>query len=156
MNFSRALQRGFTLPELLVAGALVGVMIVVAALLAHPRDYSPEKRNAERWAAISLQMQVMKAYASKEGALPEVISGEQRLIGSEEGMVDLCPALVPGYMKELPYDPSVGAMLAEATCLEDDVRYITGFTIKKAADNSVTIAAPAAEGGEEISLTRQF
>ena len=69
-------------------------------------------------------------------------------IGSWTGVVDICGDVVPTYLASLPMDPGSGTGTA---CTGN---YNTGYTITKGAANRFTVAAPSAEDGAVISVTR--
>ena len=135
---------------------VVGLLILTSLFVAHPIDYAPVRRDATRWAAIAQQMQLLDRYVRRNGQLPDLLTKDELPIGSEDGMIDLCPYLVPGITDELPYDPKEGVDLSGQGCLSQDSAYATGFSISKTADDKVTITAPYAETGEKISLTTDF
>jgi|GEM_PF-383468 len=63
--------------------------------------------------------------------------------------VDLCSALVPNYMAAIPMDPSA------SSGTQCTATYNTGYTIiSSATGNRYTIAAPSAENGATVSVTR--
>jgi prepilin-type N-terminal cleavage/methylation domain-containing protein len=68
--------------------------------------------------------------------------------------VDLCSDLTPTFIADLPMDPSAAAPTGGSTpCAAGVSAYDTGYTITE-ANNRFTIAAPKAEGGATISVTR--
>ncbi len=69
-------------------------------------------------------------------------------IGSWTGVndVDLCADVVPTFLAAMPVDPKTGS----GTCSGS---YATGYTIS-ASNGRFTIAAPSAEDGATISVTR--
>ncbi len=68
--------------------------------------------------------------------------------------VDLCSALTPTYLADLPTDPKTGTVTGGSTpCGAGTTAYGTGYTIS-AASGRFTIAAPAAEDSATISVTR--
>ena len=68
------------------------------------------------------------------------------------GNIDLCPALVTSYLAALPVDPLTNNGTPVSTC---NATYVAGYTIQvSAADNRVTVTAPAAELSQVISVTR--
>ncbi|MBC7581925.1 type II secretion system protein [Aeromicrobium sp.] len=68
------------------------------------------------------------------------------VISAWTGRVDLCANVVPTYLANLPMDPSS----ADTACAPT---YNSGYTIAR-ANGRFTIAAPSAEGGAVISVTR--
>ncbi|MBC7581929.1 type II secretion system protein [Aeromicrobium sp.] len=65
--------------------------------------------------------------------------------------IDLCSALVPTFIAALPMDPSP-TVSSGAQCA---LTFNTGYTIlSNAAGNRYTVAAPGAEAGATISITR--
>ncbi len=67
-------------------------------------------------------------------------------IASWSGRVDVCDDVVPTYLANLPMDPAS----TDTACATN---YNSGYTIAK-ANGRFTIAAPGAEGGATISVTR--
>lgn len=131
-------------------------MLFVALKVAHPRNFDVQRRNAERWTAVAQHMQALNGYVAAKGELPSAITEETLEIGSDEGMVNLCPVLVPEFAEELVYDPLFGSIETEGGCQAEDALYATGIAVAKTEDNTVTVSAPDAEGDEKISLTRKF
>lgn len=69
--------------------------------------------------------------------------------------VDLCANLVPAFLADLPMDPGASAPTGGSTpCDTDTTAYDTGYTISKTSADRFTVAAPDAEGGATISVTR--
>jgi prepilin-type N-terminal cleavage/methylation domain-containing protein len=68
--------------------------------------------------------------------------------------VDLCSDLTPTYLADLPTDPKTGTVTDGSTpCAAGTTAYDTGYTIT-ATSGRFTVAAPAAEDGQTISVTR--
>jgi prepilin-type N-terminal cleavage/methylation domain-containing protein len=68
--------------------------------------------------------------------------------------VNLCSSLAPTFLADLPTDPKTGVVTGGATpCASGTTAYDTGYTIA-ATSGRFTIAAPAAEDGQTISVTR--
>lgn len=148
-------QKGFTMPELLVVGGVFTVLVMVSVLLIHPDDYTPEQRDAERLTETAQLMQAFNKYVAEHNSLPGGLTEEQKTLGSEEGMLYYCPELVPKYLKDLPWDPLGGGSYNEVLCHPTDPMFTTGYTIQLKG-SALTIAAPAAELGEKISITRTY
>lgn len=69
-------------------------------------------------------------------------------ITGSTGTVNLCSDVVPTYLAALPMDPSASGTSCPATA-----SFGTGYTIS-ASSGRFTVAAPNAEGGSTISVTR--
>jgi prepilin-type N-terminal cleavage/methylation domain-containing protein len=69
-------------------------------------------------------------------------------IGSWSLRADVCSDLVPTYLANLPKDPAggVGTMCSGT--------YDSGYTLTQSTGNRFTVAAPSAEDGASISVTR--
>jgi len=150
-------QRGFTVLELIVVLFLCSGLIALSLWAAHPKDYSASSRNAARWTDVAHLMQGLRRYTTaNNGNLPGGITDKAVQIGNAPKMLDLCKAFVPVYMKDIPLDPENGGQYAIGDCrgkATSPGRYVTGYTIKRAADGTITIAAPSAENNEDISLS---
>lgn len=150
-------NEGFTLVEILVVIGVIAVLLAVALIAINPNQHFIDSRNAQRQNNVTAIMDAIYAYqAANEGSLPEALQGEietPTIIGDDdtEGEIDLCSALVPAYIADLPGDPESGETQGD-TCADGD--YSTGYTILKSESNRFTIAAPDAEGDATISITR--
>lgn len=148
-------QGGFTIPELLVAIVLVVVMGGSAIFLLRTNDTQVEIRTAQRKYDVALIVQALNAYHGDNGRLPDGITTDFRAIASDE--LNLCEALVPDYLSDIPYDPSEGMVTQEGDCRTDDQQYTTGYSIKKNADGTeVTVVATTSENDTVISLSKQY
>ncbi len=68
--------------------------------------------------------------------------------------INMCPDLAPTFLADLPTDPKTGTVSGGATpCAAGTTAYNTGYTIAS-SNGRFTIAAPAAEDGATISVTR--
>jgi prepilin-type N-terminal cleavage/methylation domain-containing protein len=68
------------------------------------------------------------------------------VISGWSGRVNICADVVPTYLANLPMDPAAAGTACAAT-------YDSGYTILR-SNGRFTIAAPSAEGGATISVTR--
>ncbi len=150
-------QSGFTVLELIVTLFLCSLLIVVSLWIAHPKDVSASRRNAARWTDVSHLMQALRRYAAdNNGNLPGGLTSKATQIGDAPNMLDLCKAFVPTYMKDVPLDPDNGGQYAINDCrgtATSPGKYVTGYTIQRSADGTVTIAAPSAENKAHISVS---
>ncbi|HSX29227.1 MAG TPA: type II secretion system protein [Candidatus Saccharimonadales bacterium] len=153
MQYARSRERGFTLIELLAVIALVIACTGASALFLKPKDYSSEANNAKRWTDVSQIAQALKAYGRDNGKMPDGITLKSQVIGSDEanGAVNLCSALVPKYLKQIPLDPG-GIRINEKSCTGKDADYVAGYAVARYVDGSVVVSAPIAEHQEQISI----
>ena len=71
-----------------------------------------------------------------------------------DSAINLCTDLTPAYIADLPTDPTTGSVTPSGTpCAAGTTAYSTGYTITQ-TNGRFTIAAPGAEGGATISVTR--
>lgn len=92
-------------------------------------------------------MAIQQYAADNNGALPAGITSSAQAIS--DTAADICSDLVPTYIAALPVDPTTG------TAFTDCTEYATGYTVTtSAANNRVTVAAPGAERGVVIGVTR--
>ncbi len=147
-------QRGFTLLELLVVGALFAVLAVLAIVFIRPMDYEPVRRDAERQAGAAHIAHAIKAYARDNGKLPDGVTEELALIGRHEEMLDLCPALEPKYSPGLPVDPA--ARIAGTSCENTGQPFVTGYAVQATGDRKFEVTAPLVEGKVEVLVESEY
>jgi prepilin-type N-terminal cleavage/methylation domain-containing protein len=149
-------ERGFTLPELLVTVGVLLLLTLGSFLLLRQKDPDPLLRDAQRWLDMGRLAQALDRYVKDHGSLPAGIADKDKTIGTESDEVNLCPDLVPHYLKDLPYDPLLGGKLVDnKPCTAKDNPYTSSYTIRKTKDDTVTIGAPVAET-EAISFSFKF
>lgn len=146
--------RGFTLVELLVVLGIISVLIVAVFITQNPKFQFAETRNAERFLAITAIRNAIDAnttanngnFTCTAGPIPE----SPTLIESRDDGYNILPCLVPTYLETLPIDPhAIDIYLKSAT------EYRTGFIISRdPVGGTITIAAPHAELGRTVSVTR--
>jgi type II secretory pathway pseudopilin PulG len=137
---------GFTLPELLIAGVVLLAMMAGSLFLLHSKDYTSLAHNAQRGTDVARLMQAVNAYAHDHHALPPGITTDEQPIGSASDETNLCPALLPAYIKIMPVEPLLDGAQPSSDCNKSGKTYVTGYAIHKSADGkSVTIRAPLSE-----------
>jgi prepilin-type N-terminal cleavage/methylation domain-containing protein len=154
-------QGGFTLIELLVVIGILAILLAITLIAINPSQHFQGARNAQRQSDVVAILDAIYEYeAANKGNLPASVNslGSSATVIGEGGSgdVNLCTDLAPTYIADLPTDPSSGTITGGATpCASGTTAYDTGYTIEKSASsNRITIAAPSAEGGETISVTR--
>lgn len=149
-------QRGFTFPELITVSVVAVLLLLVVTALLRPAQYETPLHNAARRTDIARIAKALQKYKAETGSFPVAIPTTVTGIGSGQ-MFDACPILVPRFIDDIPRDPDTGAKFyqmeaTEEPCTTRDVEYASGYTIVRAADGAVTLAAPSAQG-ETIELT---
>ena len=144
----------------MVVAVVCGLLVTVLIFL-HPKDTSVVERNAQRQLDTAHLMQVLKRYTADNGNLPSGITDKPVIIGSQSDEINLCKTFVPKYLKDMPYDPGTGGELNVAQssltdCTDENSFYSTSYTIQRAKDGTVTIAAPDAENKQKISISYKF
>jgi prepilin-type N-terminal cleavage/methylation domain-containing protein len=146
-------RQGFTLIEILIVIGLIAVLAGVLVVALNPARQFAQARNAQRYNNVDTIMGSIinnmtdnrGLFTCAAGAMPATAT----VMASGAGNYDIGPCLVPTYASQLPTDPS-----ATGAQWTSSANYNTGYTVALGADGRITIAAPAAELGETIDLTR--
>lgn len=148
-------QKGFTLIELIVVIGMLTILFAIVLVAVNPGRQFQASRNTARRNDVNALLNAVHQYAAdNNGNLPAVLDATTRTIqnGTGAGLADLCATLTTSskYLSALPQDPNSnnGAPITSCTT------YNTGYTITKAATGLVTVAAPSAEDGVTISISR--
>lgn len=159
-------QNGFTLIEILVVIGILAILLAIVLIAINPQRQFQQANNTQRQSDVNAILNAIQAYAAQnKGVLPKgagdiaISSTTAQTINSTVGPnnIDLCEALVPLYIADLPVDPTGGSQLpANSICTDSGATYNTGYTvIVSTAGNRVTVSAPTTEGGgAPISITR--
>lgn len=138
-------KKGFTLLEILLVVAAIGILASIVILAINPSKQLGDTRNAQRQADINAILNATYQYMLDEGEFPASVTNVPTEICAEEpcdGLIDLFLLTTNNkYLTGLPEDPAATGNG-------------TGYTIVKTASNNITVAAPEAENGKTISLTR--
>ena len=147
-NFKFQINKGFTLFELLIVIAIIGVMATVLVVVMKPGTQLAKARDIRRETDLIAILGSVYQYTSEHsGDLPDTDGNAATsnfptaatCVGSDLGCFDLAAAgetgdeMVPVYMAAIPEDPKTG------------VAGNTGYTIYVDANGRLYAAAPGAE-----------
>jgi hypothetical protein len=133
--------------------AILAILAAIVIVAINPAKQLADARNAQRLSDVYAILSSVHQYAvDNEGAYPpaltETLQEICRTDGQCTGMADVSVLTdAEKYMVSMPRDPLCGST---PSCGENG----TGYTIGLSAHGRVTVSAPAAEGGEVITITR--
>lgn len=148
-------RKGFTLIEVLLVIGLIAILAAIVIIAINPARQFSQARNTQRSSDVNAILNAIHqnmidnkgAWTCAAGNIPTTTATN---MGSATGTgdYDICACLVDLYLPELPYDPVTGSYT-------DCTSYDTDYTIIQSYPGGrVTIAAPSAELGQTISVTR--
>ena len=160
-------QNGFTLIELLVVIGILSILLAITLIAINPTKHFQGARNTSRQSDVTAILDAIYQYESQNsGTLPGTlgtitVGTPYALASSGTNFIDLCQItsgsaiLVPNNLADLPSDPSQTTPKTPAnTNCRSTTAYNTGYTITRTTSNRFTVAAPLAENGATISVTR--
>lgn len=159
-SFLRAKRtKGFTLIELLVVIGVLTVLLAIVLVAVNPARQFSQANDTQRRSDVNAILNAIHQYgADNKGTLPTGIDTTVKTITSTAGAanVDLCTALVPKYLADIPIDPTTGTESpANSVCTDVGATYGSGYTVTKNANNRVTVTAtPEITPPATISVTR--
>ena len=148
-------KSGFTLLEILLVVAAIGILAGIVILALNPGKQLAETRNAQRQADVNTILNAVYQYAiDNDGTIPSTIPTGTSCSGSTStqeichtttctGLVDLAVLTdLETYLVDIPTDPQ-GASTNGA-----------GYHILQSSNDRVTVCAPDAELSATIEVTR--
>lgn len=147
--------KGFTLLEILLVVAAIGILAGIVILAVNPGKQLGETRNAQRRADVNTILNAVYQYSiDNNGAVPTSIPASTtcatpatneicKTSGTCTSLVDLAALTASEkYLVGIPTDPSASTTNG------------TGYRIAKSTNGRITVCAPGAEQGATISVTR--
>lgn len=146
---------GFTLIEVLLVISLLAILTAVTIIAINPAYHLAKSRDAERSTDVYTLLTAVHQYAvDHDGSYPDILDTTSREICKTDsvsctGLYDLS-VLTTGqeYLVSIPQDPR-----CESDGLFCSVNGV-GYFIQMTSGGKITVSAPYAEVGDEISVTR--
>lgn len=144
-------RQGFTLIEILVVIGILAVLFTITLIAINPARQFSQANNTARSNDVNSILNAIHQYAAdNRGSLPVGITTSAQTI-SDTG-ANICAAIITRYIAALPVDPLTNNGTPVTNCA---VAYTTNYTVvRSAADNRITVAAPAAELSQIIQVSR--
>ena len=151
MNKSAHSPKGFTLIEVLVVIGILAVLFAIVLIAINPARQFAQANNTQRRNDVNSILNAVHQYmADNRGTVPAGITTSTQNVADTGA--NFCTDVVTRYLAALPADPSNSNGAPITNC---GAAFDTGYTIvRSATDNRITVAAPQAELGETIGVTR--
>lgn len=145
---------GFTFLEMIITIGMIVILTVIAIIFLNPGQQFAKSRNTRRASDIYVLGNAIGQNAADNRGIFSCSAGTAPASSTKMavgvGNYNIGPCLVKTYLQALPFDPS--ATTSHWTSITD---YDTGYTISRSTTTGrITIAAPLAEVGQSISITR--
>lgn len=151
----KAKEKKFSFLEVLVVLSAIGVIAILTLLVTNPGKEEAEARNVQRQIDLSFILSEVSAYSEENDEIPTVVpfAHECEVYGNE-----VCK-MGPYDCEELVNLSVLNDSSSESiTKIPSDPIYIsangTGYYIFHDGEGALTVCAPYAERGEDISFTK--
>ena len=143
---------GFTLIELIVSIGIIATLFTIVLIAINPARQFSLANNTKRKSDVHAILNAVQQYiVANGGVLPAGITTSVQTIAKSSG-IDMCADLVRTYIAAFPVDPLTNNGTTITDCSS---AYSTNYMIVRgAADNRITVSAPAAELGVVITVTQ--
>ena len=150
-------RRAFTLIELLLVIGIIAILASIVIVAINPTKQLGDARNAQRRSDVNTILNAVYQYAiDNNGTLPGAIpTGTAKLICESATTGTACTDVAPGGVAGVDLSSLVGTYVVDIPAdPQDAVTGTVGYNIIQDANGRVTVAAPGAEQGATISVTR--
>jgi prepilin-type N-terminal cleavage/methylation domain-containing protein len=139
-------QKGFTLLEILLVIAAIGILAAIVIVAINPNRQLAQVRNAERQASSTTLADALNQYSIDNGSYPSSVTNNfQEICASSggSGCLDITGELVPDYISAIPIDPNASG---------DG----SGYLVRENDTNTrISVYAVNSELNQEISVNHQ-
>jgi type IV pilus assembly protein PilA len=147
--------QAFTLIEILVVIGMIAVLATIVIVAINPARQFAASRNTQRLSNVNAILNAIGENMSDNGGLFNCPGQEPTTTAMDikdknqpgEKGLDLMPCLVPNYLSSVLYDPKGGSG-------ESTASYDTLYSVSQDDAGRITVAAPGAELGQTISVSR--
>lgn len=146
----KTFNKGFTLIELLVVIGILATLLAITLIAINPARQFAQANNTKRRSDVLQLLNAVHQYAAdNQGQFPTGLTASAAAAPIANTGTDVCTAIMPTYISALPTDPSLNT-----NPVTDCGTYDTGYTVSRDAQGRITVAAPSAELGQNISVVR--
>ncbi|MDQ5900766.1 MAG: type pilus assembly protein PilA [Patescibacteria group bacterium] len=150
MKNMKTFNKGFTLIELLVVIGILATLLAITLIAINPARQFAQANNTKRRSDVLQLLNAVHQYAAdNQGQFPTGLTASAAAAPIANTGTDVCTAIMPTYISALPTDPSLNT-----NPVTDCGTYDTGYTVSRDAQGRITVAAPSAELGQNISVVR--
>jgi type IV pilus assembly protein PilA len=148
-------QRGFTLLEVLLVVAVIAILAGIVIIAINPGKQLGDSRNAQRSADVTTILNAVYQYSlDNNGTVPASITTSATEICYTGAANCATPTVAIDLTTVTSSEKYITAVPRDPQCPSVCTANGAGYTIMKTANGRITVAAPDAEQGKTISVTR--